>query len=323
MTQRSGSSRQEWTRRQCLAAALGAAAAVTTARPASAAAPRARSRVDYFSFLGRDSAGLVGFAIDNSRGRTGNRFNARNFVAFHDQAAGWQSVIGDGGYLNRTREIDTIPPSEHFVFSGDRRSGVTMRSPANGLTLVTKPFPPIATRRDSGEVYVMSAAPATLTWRRRRIAGRMIHEQLISPVRDLDRMDTATVWKNFNGFYLMSDDGRHDLYFHHYEGEPLRALFGRQVAIATWDRPAPLDDLAFTITRSKPADNGRFTWPLAWTLGFTHLGTRYSALLDTTSWNYIYDWGSGGFAMAMVAGTATSADGARKIGLTGFGEFLI
>jgi hypothetical protein len=291
-----------------------------SARPGTACRSHA-SRVDYFSFFGRDARGTVGFAIDNARGRSCDEWNARHFVAFQDEHRGWLRVDGDGGYVNATKDIKRIPPSTHFKFDGDRRTGITMVSPSNGLKLVSRAYPASLVRRDGDELYTMSVAPAQFEWSGRRITGRMIHEEIISSRRNLDRLDTATVWRNYNGFYLLTDTG-HDFYFHRYDGEPLRALYGREVGIASWDGAAPIASLRFEITEAKPSGTGRFDWPMAWRCEFKYRTRRYRLSLKTKSWNYIYDWQSGGFAMSIVEGVAVADDGSH-IGMTGFGEFLI
>lgn len=48
---------------------------------------------DYFSFIGQDHQGYVAFALDNSRGRDGDTYQAEHLVLLHDDQQCWESFI--------------------------------------------------------------------------------------------------------------------------------------------------------------------------------------------------------------------------------------
>ena len=287
--------------------------------------PKEKSQVDYFSFVGRDAKGLVGFAIDTQRAKNGDEYFAYFYTAFFADGDGWMRFKGGrANFPNPEKKVFEIVDSPLITFRGSRATGMIISSPSNdGFVLKSDPDPPVLLRRHNGETFAVSSASATATWRGRTLVGRMIREQIVAPERDSDGIPAALKWKNFNGFYLKSvgDGEASDFYFHHHEGRH-PALYGRDVGFATWDGRSVFDLIEFKITKSDPGPENRYRWSKSWELKFRYAGKVYRLPLTTRAFKPETDWGTGGFAMSIVEGTAVSEDGTRRIRLEGFGELL-
>src|SRR5690348_9200299 len=90
---------------------------------------------DYFSFVGEDHKGHVAFALDNNRGRDGDAYQAEHFLVLHDERQGWVKLAGNGLFQNTKGDLRTIPDSPFFRFQGTPRTGLTITSDMNHLTL--------------------------------------------------------------------------------------------------------------------------------------------------------------------------------------------
>ena len=152
--------------------------ALDSAPPASEALPTTNLIYvsDCFSFVGRDSHGSVAFALGNNRGRDGDVFQAKHFVALHDEQQGWVELTGNGRYDNARRELAGIPDSPAFMFQGTPASGMPISSGVNTLRFTIASIPQYLRRTDGNAVLWMGAATAVLHWRERAIAGRAIYE---------------------------------------------------------------------------------------------------------------------------------------------------
>ena len=64
---------------------------------------------DYFSFVGQDSQGNVTFAIDNSRGRDGEAYQAQHFLVLHDEKTGWVRLDGNAVRTGSTHPRRCVP----------------------------------------------------------------------------------------------------------------------------------------------------------------------------------------------------------------------
>lgn len=285
--------------------------------------PNEKSQVDYFSFVGRDAQGLVGFAIDTQRAKNGNEYFAYFYTAFFADGDGWMTFKGGRANLaNPEKKVFEIVDSPLIRFKGSRETGMEISSPANdGFVLKIEPDSAILVRRHKGEAFSVSSAAAVVTWRGRTLKGRVIREQIVAPERDTQGLPAALKWKKFNGFYLKSVDGVADFYFHHHEGR-YQELTGRDVGFATWGGRSAIELTDFKITKSDPGPENRFRWSKSWELKFRYDGRIYTLPLTTRVFKPESDWGTGGFAMSIVEGTAVSADGTRSIKLEGFGELL-
>jgi len=110
---------------------------------------------DYFSFVGADEQGHVGFAIDNNRGRDGNAYQAEHFYAvLHDEHHGWMQVSGIGRYENTNHALLSIPDSSFFQFVGQPAAGLTITSPVNQLTLRLDTIPECLVLADSHHTWM-------------------------------------------------------------------------------------------------------------------------------------------------------------------------
>ncbi len=276
---------------------------------------------DYISFVGNDDAGEVFFAIDNNRGRTGNKYFADHWGTMYDAKQGWVRIEGFRHYENTERTLTEIPPSEFFQFAGAPETGLSFKSAQNDLAMqIGSLRPDLLRKRDEGRFWV-GAADARMTWKGRQITGRVIYEKLER--NDWNRFTNSFEknWKNFNGFYLRDESGT-DFYMHSHERKGGSDLTGKLVGLATWGTPAPISDLDFKVTKSVEADGGQFRWPTEWTIGFSHAGKSYVAALTTRVNRDVAWWKTGGFMMSIVDGEIRGSTGdTRRV--TGWGELLI
>jgi hypothetical protein len=277
---------------------------------------------DYFSFVGRDDEGWVHFAIDNNRGRAGDSYQADHFIVMHDERSGWVSLQGSQHYENNEKTLEKIPDSTHFQFRGSPGSGTTMQSATNDLHMEVEPVPKTLYRENADGIFWVGASPATLSWNKRRLEGRVIVEYLQRHNWNRFVADFAAHWRNFNGLYLMTDAG-HDFYMHYHERIGGSDLNGRLVGFASWATPAPISDLDFRVLRSEPADGGKYNWPVDWRVDFGHNGKRYRLSLQRREQLNIAHWETGGFAMTVATGAIEAMEGSEKHNVVGWAELLI
>jgi hypothetical protein len=277
---------------------------------------------DYFSFVGRDSEGWVHFAIDNNRGRAGETYQADHFIVMHDERTGWVPLVGSAHYENHEKKLEQIPDSAHFSFRGSLEHGTIMRSASNELVMDVGPVPRVLYRENSDGIFWLGGARASLTWKKRRLEGRVIVEYLQRHNWNRFVADFAANWRNFNGLYLMIGDVA-DLYVHHHEREGGSDLTGRLVGFASWGVPAALDRMDFKVVRTEAADGGQYHWPIEWRVEFHHMAKHYRLSLWKREQLNVAHWGTGGFAMTVAAGVIEANDGSKRHGVIGWAELLI
>lgn len=277
---------------------------------------------DYFSFVGRDSAGWVHFAIDNNRGRAGDAYQADHFIVMHDQQSGWVQLKGSQHYENAEKQLERIPDSPYFKFNGSPASGTAMQSAANDLRMDVGPLPKVLYRENADGIFWLGGAPATLVWNKRTLKGRVIIEYLQRHNWNRFVADFTANWRNFNGLYLMTD-GNADFYMHYHELEGGSDLNGKIVGFASWRRPAPIADIDFSVLRSVSADGGKYRWPVEWQVDFQHDGKAYRLTLAKRKQADIAHWDTGGFAMTVASGLIVAKDGTERHHVTGWAELLI
>jgi hypothetical protein len=315
---------KDLSRRAALAAAPALCLAGLSWRQATAAGQGAPLLYfsDYYSFVGRDEQGFVYLAHDNNRGRDGDAYQADHWIAMYDEATGWIDVKGSAHYPNTARLLERIPASEHFVFTGTPETGVAMTGATNDMILRVSPLPKTLYRENEDGIFWVGGAPATLEWKGRKLMGRVLFEYLQRHNWNRFTGNFETNWKNFNGLYLMTDKGA-DFYAHYHEREGGTDLNGKLVGLASWGEPAPVSDLDFKIAGTAPSSSGRFAWPTAWDVGFTHNGRAWRLMLETKEKREIADWTTGGFMMSVVKGAIAAQAGGERLGVVGWGELLI
>jgi hypothetical protein len=315
-------------RRDLLAAALigtgGAAITQAAFAPSAfaqaAAEPEKRYHSDYFSFVGSDPAGTVYLAHDNNRGQTGDQFFADHWIMMWVEGVGVVPVIGSRHYPNPGKVLETIPDSDDFQFRGTIAGGMRMLSASNGIDMTVEGLTPILRRQQPDNDYWIGAAPATMRWQGRSLSGRVIFEFIARRGYNRFTSDFGANWNNFNGLYLMTEDGR-DLYLRYHErvtpGVP------RESGMTTIERPGALGDITFRIEESRPVDNRAYRWPVRWSAGFSHDGAAWRLTASTRALEEVADWTRGGFAMSIVDGEVARADGSGRRQFTGWAELLI
>lgn len=256
---------------------------------------------DYFSFVGADSQGSVAFALDNNRGRDGEAFQAEHFVVLHDERKGWMNALGSGPYDNLKKELDRIPDSPSFQFTGDPEAGLTISSKPNQLILRINPIPMRHHRTDGKSRVWMGSASAVLTWQGRTIRGRVIYEYLAMP--DFNRLTRTYfgLWKEFQGLYLLLD-GTGDVYLHSQQSERLAPVSGTLVGFAVMNEATDyLNDLDVTVVNREFA-LGFYRWPTEWRVTWRGNNGPASMTLTLSERKGIANWVIGGFSMGIVRG---------------------
>jgi hypothetical protein len=254
---------------------------------------------DYFSFVGNDSQGHVAFALDNNRGRDGDRYQAEHFVVLHDERAGWIDLAGSGSYANVQKELAGIPDSPFFQFAGTPAGGITISSTKNNLTLKIAPIPQHQRRTHDQAAVWMGSAAATLFWQERKIPGRVIYEYLAMP--NFNRLTRTYwgMWKEFQGLYLLAG-GSSDVYLH---SQRIAALVGTLTgfAVLTTHEAEPMTDLEVSALDHDFAP-GLYRWPTAWRITWKSHKGRASMTMRLSERKGIANWVIGGFSMGIVQG---------------------
>lgn len=275
---------------------------------------------DYFFFVGQDSQGKVAFAIDNSRGRDGEAYQAQHFLVLHDEKTGWVRLDGNSRYENVRKELKTIPGSPSFQFQGTPKTGITIVGESNRLALKIEPIPLRASREDHGAALWMGSAPAVLTWRDRVISGRVIYEYLMMP--DFNRLTRTywDLWSEYQGFYLkIGTDG--DLYVHRQLSERFAPLVGTANGwMAFSGGTGSIKDLSIEVIDHGLA-RGFFRWPTAWRVTWTGPQGAAVLTLKQVTRTGIWSWAIGGFSMAVVEGELEY--GGKKLPVYGLAELII
>lgn len=318
-------SRRDVARSLAAMAASGFLPALSSAR-AETARPKPEPEVayysDYYSFVGRDDKGHVYLAHDTNRGRTHDAYQANHFVAMYDEATGWIDLKGNVVYPNPGKLLDGLPASDHFSFEGRAAAGTVITGAEDGLKLTVSALPRTLLRQTADGIFWIGAAPASLEWRGRKIAGRVIFEYLERWNFNYFTSTPDRSFRNFNGLYLMTSSG-HDFYMHAHQRTTGPDLTGRLVGMASWDTPAPVTDIDFKIPATAAVPYRTYRWPIAWQVGFTHAGARWQLELFTAERKLCGDWETGGFAMSVASGTLRTRDGSRQFDVAGWAELLI
>lgn len=279
---------------------------------------------DYFSFVGRDAAGYVAFALDNNRGVDESQYQAEHFVVMVDQRLGWVRLSGMGDYDNSRHLLARIPNSPDFTFHGRPDTGMTIRSRTNMLALTIDPVVFHLSDDSKDLTQKWGAADAVLTWKGRKIPGRIIYEYLVHcGWNRLSRTYWGT-WDNFQGFYLVLDRGTPDRWADLYlrsqgDGEQRRT----RGFVTTDDWPGTIHSTRFTADH-KALNFGFYLWPQRWEIEVKRDGEDDAAparlSLHQISRKNQGNWIVGGFAMSVVKGEFYE-DG-KAIPVFGFAELI-
>ena len=274
---------------------------------------------DYFSFVGKDDHGSVAFAMDNNRGKDGNRYQAEHFLVFYDEQEGWVELSGNGRYENKNKELKGIPDSFYYKFSGSPAKGFVIKSGENGLTLRIKPITIRLTRSDKEGLYRMGSSDALLEWKDRTIKGRIIYEYLYKTNFNRLTRGSAGVFKDFHGIYLRVNEGG-DLYFHHRRGKPSSITINQDGFLFLNGQTIVLPFSKVTASKYRQGF-GFYRWPMAWKGKISFGGEPAIVEIDIEKFKVIKTWIIGGFAMGIVRGTLQV--GEVRYPLYGFAELII
>ncbi len=257
---------------------------------------------DYFSFVGQDDQGHVALALDNNRGRDGESWQAEHFVVLHDEQQGWVSLQGNGSYDNAGKELVTIPDSSAFHFQGTPRTGMSIVSDPNGLTLTIESIPERFSQTYEGGQYWLGSASGVLQWKDRTLKGRVIYEYFMMP--EFNRLSQTYwgLWKHFQGLYLVVE-GLGDLYVHSQESDMIAPLVGTLTGfLAIHGETESFQVLQVTLLDHSQAW-GLYRWPMGWGINWVSLQGSGHARLAVQELKSMGNWVIGGFAMGVVQGT--------------------
>ena len=275
---------------------------------------------DYFSFIGQDHQGHVGFALDNSRGRDGDAYQAEHLVLLHDDKQGWVELEGSGRYDNSGKELKTIPQSPSFRFAGMPYTGMAIVSESNRLSLKIPPIVRRTRTRHDGASVSMGTAQAVLSWQGRTIPGRVVYESFIMP--NFNRLTHTywDMWNEYQGFYLkVGTDG--DLYLHSHKSERLALLMGfRDGFMALNNETGMMKDMNVEVLGRELAW-GFYKWPTSWRVTWTGPKGQAVVILKQLSRTSIGNWAIGGFSMAVVTGELEY--GGKKMPVYGLAELIM
>jgi hypothetical protein len=267
---------------------------------------------DYFSFVGQDSYGNVAFALDNSRGRDGDAYQAQHFLVLHDEKTGWVRLDGNSRYENAGKELKAIPDSPFFQFRGAPRTGMTIVGESNRLMLNIEPIPLRISRRHDGAAVWMGSAPAVLTWQGRTISGRVIYEYLVMP--DFNRLTRTywDLWREYQGFYLRIGSDS-DVYLHRQLSERLAPLMGLLDGFTAFDGTTDsMKDLKVEVL-DRGLARGFYRWPTAWRITWTGPQGPATLNLKQVTRTGIWNFAIGGFSMAVVRGELSLAGKQQEV----------
>jgi hypothetical protein len=302
---------------------LLAGSATAMAAPAfgqSVPEPEKRYHSDYFSFIGSDALGTVYLAHDNNRGQTGERFFADHWIMMWAEGQGVVPIVGSAHYPNPGKLLEYIPDSENFQFRGSISGGMRMMSASNDIDMNVEGLTPILRRQQPDNDYWIGAAAATMKWKGRMLRGRVIFEFIARKGYNRFTSDFGANWNNFNGLYLLTDDGR-DIYLRYHDkvtpGVP------RESGMTTLERDGVMSDIDFKITESRAVDYRTYRWPTKWDIGFSHNGSRWNLTGETKDLQLVADWEKGGFAMSIISGEVKKAGGSSRRTFKGWAELLI
>jgi hypothetical protein len=256
---------------------------------------------DYFSFIGQDSHGKVAFALDNSRGRDGDAYQAQHFLVLHNEKTGWARLDGNSRYDNVAKELKTIPGSPSFRFQGTPNTGMTIVGESNQLMLNIEPISRRTSRRHDGAVIWMGSAPAVLTWQERTIPGRVIYEYLMMP--DFNRLTRTywDLWKEYQGFYLNVGTNS-DVYLHRQHSERLAPLMSVVDGFTVFSGvTSSMKELKVEVLDRELA-RGLYRWPSGWRITWMSPQGLVVLTLKQVTRTGIWNWAIGGFSMVVVDG---------------------
>jgi hypothetical protein len=275
---------------------------------------------DYFSFVGEDEKGKVALALDNNRGQDGDKFQAEHFVCLHDEKKGWVKMRGSGIHPNPKKELDRIPDTDFFQFTGTPETGIRIQSRISGLELLVSPIPKVLAHQKGLASYWLGSASATLEWVGRKIRGRVIYEYLFLPAFNRMTRSYIDLWEDSHGIYVVVD-GVGDFYIHHQRSQVIEPLIGSTEGFFVCNGVSQsLERLEMAVV-SKTLGPGFFWWPASWKGNFKIGSTPYQFTAELSERMNVSNWVIGGFAMGIVKGVIKK--GNKVFYLYGLGELLI
>ncbi len=282
---------------------------------------------DYFSFIGQDEKGYLLFALDSSRGVDEGDFQAEHFGVLYDQSQGWIDLVGTGEYPNYRGNLEKIPDSTAFQFSGRPATGVTVLSRINDLRLEINPLTTRLEDNSGARRQNWGNAAAVVYWQGRVIPGRVIYEGLsYHNWNSLSRRDSDNR-DNYQGFYLAIQEDTpsawQDLYL---RAEGRNKFLHSKGFIDTRVDQVSIFSPDLEISRKGWA-LGFYRWSKGWRMNLQQAATSKgldppfaSLVLNQVSRKNISNWAIGGFAMSVVEGTL-EIDG-RQSKVLGFAELI-
>ena len=279
---------------------------------------------DYYSFVGRDERGWIGFAIDNNRQRAGSEYEADHATFMYDAEIGFVDLVGYGTYETSDEALLHVPDSAYFTFERSESETVLTSTKHDLVLRFGRTEPHFHDSRPQASA-LMGLAPATLSWQGRELTGDIVSERL--GFKDFDRRKMGSALakqtlsnKGFHGLYLTTE---------HSEVIYLRAS---NMELGLIDGPSAVGfgnpgghsgmfrsvNISVDAWRAAP---GFYRLPRSWSATWGE-GGEFSLSVSEADSKIYTNWALGGFAMTWVEGTLRSAAGDRSH-VAGFAELIL
>lgn len=296
---------------------------------------------DYISFVGADSRGRVGFAIDDDRQINGSGKEVEIHVMMHDESTGYISLAGNGTFKTPGSNLIPLASTKEFQFlplqtsafnrsQSARKQGFRLISKVNGLSLRVEPIVDrIGQQTRDGKIEIGSAS-ATMKWSGRLLKGRVIYEYVVIPrLPSLYALVSGLFYNDFAGLYLKV--GQNGDY---YSFSSRKSSFGN---LDLWNRlqdgmfvspnPMPRQSVDAHISNFKIKTTKRrwaggfFSWPTSWSATWQSHSNECSLHARVVDHRDIKWWLIGGYSMDVVSGQITC--GSKTYPAYGLAELII
>ena len=263
---------------------------------------------DTILFTGRDEQGSLVVLLEFERGKKRTAFQYAHKAIAYDQRTGWSKMLGNGRQRNLKRELIGIPSSEFYTFDGSPLEGMHIESAKNEFLLSIAPFQKtLALEVDASECW-MGSAPASLEWKGRMTAGRVIYDSFF--LVNYNGMLRRFRRKKRSRQVISLTVSRHgDLRFFRKNHPAYEKITGNLGGFGWLNNTKGTLQAMELRVRHTDSGMGFFRWPSAWEGAFVLGDTSYSFDLMLTERLVRRNSLTGGEAIGILQGTLQSKKG--------------